>query len=156
MEIQTQELFEELAYKISNRYSKSLSEFKFVLFLNLEEVGKDDEDKPIFGVNIDNVEHATLNFRGDEYKFDFIQSCKVEGTLDQIKHDAFTKYSTNYYAISDLKVNGEGEAEELEDTINAELKDCNKEFSPNGAALSSWQTDRIVNFIHKKLHKKLA
>ena len=153
MEFQTQELFEELAHKILNKYPEPLSNFKFVLFLNVEELGKDNEDKPIFGVNIDNVKNATLNFKGDEYRFDFIQSCRVEGTLDQIKHDALTKYSTNYYKVSDLKVNGEGEAEELEDAINAKLDDCNEEFCPNGAALSSWQTDRIVNFINKKLAK---
>ena len=153
MEIQTQELFEELAYKISNKYCKSLSNFKFVNFLNVEKIGTDNEDNPIFGVNLDNVKNATLNFKGDEYKFNFIQSCKVEGTLDELEHDAYTKYWTNFLAVDDLEVNGEAEADELEDAINAELEYFQEEHYPNFAPLSSAQRDRIVNYIYKKLAK---
>ena len=152
--IKTQELAEKLADEILNEYCKSLAEFKSIQFLEVDEMGEDSEDKPIYGVNLNNGENGTLNFKGIEYKFSFTESVRVLGTLEELKHDTFTTYQTNYYYVSDLKVNGEAD-DELEDAINDALEDFSEGFSMDVAALNSALTDKIVKYI-KYTNKKLA
>ena len=151
--LKKQELAQELIDGILNKYAKSLEDFKFDEFFDLEEVGKDDEDKPIFGVNLESVEKGFFYLKGNKYKFNFVQTCRVESTLDELKYAAFTRYWINFYAISDLEVNGEAADDELQDCINAKMDYLYEEFYPNFAALSSFLTHRIVDYIHKKFSK---
>ena len=148
--IKKQELAEKLADEILNEYCKSLAEFKSIQFLEVDEMGEDINDNPIYGVNLNNGENGTLNFRGIQYKFNFTESVRVLGTLEELKHDTFTTYQTNYYYVSDLEVNGEAD-DELEDAINEALEDFSEGFSMDVAALNSALTDKIVKYIKKTL-----
>lgn len=156
--VKKQELIKELVYEISNKYCKSLSDFKLNEFLDVYEVGEDNDDNLIYGVDVDHGENGTLNFKGIEYKFSFTQNCRVEGTLEELKEDTFTRYCTNFLAVNDLEVNGEAADEELVDAINEEFEDfVSGEYYPNFATISSAQTARIVKHINKEyINKELS